>query len=233
MKIFPILLLIQAFLFFYQQNAESKNIKFNIDGKLHTILYVKKKVSFSDLDLLSVMYHSNHVKHCGNSIIQYLLKLSSNDIFHMNFVVRHIEITYKNVLKYNNKYKIIGAITDYGNTSMKISLYGVGSSSDEMNKNSSFTNLLLNNSESDANEEQNIHKILDNYDEDDDSSSINLSNQEISKLKEKNCVVYFSVNYVLVKVDKNGLKRPIKSKFKEENLPMEVEQVEDLAKALC
>lgn len=232
MKIFPILLLIQAFLFFYQQNAESKNIKFNIDGKLYTILYVKKRVSFSDLDLLSVMYHSNHVKHCGNSIVQYLLKLSSNDIFHMNFVVKHVEINYKNVLKYNDKYKIIGAITDYGNTSMKITLYGVGPSSNEINKNSGFTNLLPNNSESDANEEQNIYKILDSYDED-DSGSINLSNQEISKLKEKKCVVYFSVNYILVKVDRKGLKRPIKPKFKEENLPMEVEQVEDLAKALC
>ncbi|CRG96406.1 conserved Plasmodium protein, unknown function [Plasmodium gallinaceum] len=237
MKTILVLFLIQIFLCFYQKNVVSKNIKFNIDGNMYTILYDKKKVKFSDLDLLKIMFHSNHIKHCGNSVIRYILKLSTKNLFQMDFVVKHIDITYNKVLKFDDKYKIIGAITNYGNTSLRVSLFGVGNENKKISLNSFIKNKLSNNleleSQSDKNEENSINEVLDNYDEDNDDP-INLSSKEIDQLKEeKNCAVYFIVHYTLVKVDKKGMKKNIKDQFKNENSLIEIEQIENLASALC
>ncbi|ANQ08118.1 Uncharacterized protein PCOAH_00026930 [Plasmodium coatneyi] len=114
-------------LYLHRWAAEAINLKLLIDGKTYTMLYESKKVKFSDLDILNIMFHSNQVRHCGNSVICYLLKISSTDIENMNYVVRHIDISYNRPLKYENVYKIIGGVTSYGVTSMKITLFGVGS----------------------------------------------------------------------------------------------------------
>ncbi|SCO67452.1 conserved Plasmodium protein, unknown function [Plasmodium vivax] len=121
------LLLAVLCLYLHSWAAEAINLKLLMDGNTYTMLYESKKVKFSDLDILNIMFHSNQVKHCGNSVICYLLKISSTDIEKMNYVVRHIDISYNRPLKYENVYKIIGAVTSYGVTSMKITLFGVGS----------------------------------------------------------------------------------------------------------
>ncbi|GAB66628.1 hypothetical protein PCYB_094120 [Plasmodium cynomolgi strain B] len=121
------LLLAVLCLYLHNWAAHAMNLKLLMDGKTYTMLYESKKVKFSDLDILNIMFHSNQVKHCGNSVICYLLKISSTDIENMNYVVRHIDISYNRPLKYENVYKIIGGVTSYGVTSMKITLYGVGS----------------------------------------------------------------------------------------------------------
>lgn len=129
--VLPLFIKLLACIFFLPccENVEAKNVKVDLDGKVYTILYEPKKVKFSDLDPLKIMYHSNHVKHCGNALIRYLTKMTSRDLNKMDYVVRHVDISYDKPLKYDNSYKIIGGITSYGNTSLRITLFGTSSSS--------------------------------------------------------------------------------------------------------
>ncbi|GAB66629.1 hypothetical protein PCYB_094130, partial [Plasmodium cynomolgi strain B] len=130
--VIPLCIKLLACLFFLPccENVEAKNVKVDLDdGKVYTILYEPKKVKFSDLDPLKIMFHSSHVKHSGNSVIRYLIKMTSRDLNKMDYVVRHVEITYDKPLKYDDSYKIIGGITSYGNTSLRITLFGTNSSS--------------------------------------------------------------------------------------------------------
>ncbi|CAG9477109.1 unnamed protein product [Plasmodium vivax] len=141
--VLPLCIKLLACLFFLPccENVEAKNVKVELDGKVYTILYEPKKVKFSDLDPLKIMFHSNHVKHSGNSVIRYLVKLTSRDISKMDYVVRHVDISYDRPLKYEDSYKIIGGITSYGSTSLRITLFGTNSSS----KNGCSSNLGVKN----------------------------------------------------------------------------------------
>ncbi|KJP90245.1 hypothetical protein AK88_00093 [Plasmodium fragile] len=113
----------------YCENVEAKNVKVDLDGKVYTIMYEQKEVKFSDLDPVKIMFHSNHVKHSGNAIIRHLIKMTSTDVNKINYVVKHVDITYDKPLKYQDSYKIIGGITAYGNTSLTLTVVGTSSMS--------------------------------------------------------------------------------------------------------
>lgn len=222
------------------------------------MLYESKKVKFSDLDILNIMFHSNQVKHCGNSVICYLLKLTSTDIEKMNYVVRHIDISYNRPLKYENVYKIIGGVTSYGVTSMKITLFGVGSAmkaeeeregaggerssdgSDEEDKHTPMLkmNLLHDNEKKKThrNKQKTIDKFLSQLGDENENitEAINLQNPLLQEIaSKKNCINYFSAVYTLVKVDDKGEKSVIDEAFKNEHIPMDVDQLKEAVKVFC
>ncbi|ETW28856.1 hypothetical protein PFFCH_03716 [Plasmodium falciparum FCH/4] len=101
------------YIFFFKTVVKSLNLKIDLDDKRYTVLYDEKKVKFADLDLLKVMFHPNHVRHCSNSIINYMMKLSSGTSPYILFVVKNIDITFEKPLEYNDDYKIFGAITNF------------------------------------------------------------------------------------------------------------------------
>ncbi|SBT35627.1 conserved Plasmodium protein, unknown function [Plasmodium ovale wallikeri] len=214
--------------------VESRNIKVNVDGNVYTLLYEPKRVKFSDLDILKIMFHANHVKHCGDSVICYILKITSKDVFKMNYLVRHIDITFDKPLKYENAYKIIGAVTNYGSTSLTVTLFGVGAES-IVPDNETDVHLLRDNSKVDKNKrkEKNIERFLDQYEENDDTViSVNDKNlQEIAQ--KKKCINYFTVKYTLVQVDESGTKSTIDEQFKNEHKPMEIEKLKELINIFC
>lgn len=226
------------------------------------MLYESKKVKFSDLDILNIMFHSNQVKHCGNSVICYLLKISSTDIENMNYVVRHIDISYNRPLKYENVYKIIGGVTSYGVTSMKITLFGVGSTmkgeeevkgesgehsndrsgegSDEEDSMMEMLrmNLLHDNTKKrrQMRKEKSIDKLLNQLGDEHQNitEAINMKNPLLQEIaSKKNCINYFSVVYTLVKVDDKGEKSVIDDSFKNEHTPMSADQLNEVVKVFC
>ncbi|EUD67200.1 hypothetical protein C922_02350 [Plasmodium inui San Antonio 1] len=159
--VLPLCIKLLACLFFLPccENVEAKNLKVDLDGKVYTILYEPKKVKFSDLDPYKIMFHSNHVKHSGNSINRYLMKMTSGDSNKMDYLVRHVDISYDKPLKYEDSYKIIGGITSYGNTSLRITLFGTSSSSrNEGSTNFGVKNILPNGASAHLDEATNAEK---------------------------------------------------------------------------
>lgn len=245
MKIFSVLFLIQfiIYIYFFKTVVKSLNLKIDLDDKRYTVLYDEKKVKFADLDLLKVMFHPNHVRHCSNSIINYMMKLSSGTSPYILFVVKNIDITFEKPLEYNDDYKIFGAITNYGNTSIKLTVFGIGSEK----KNKSYSSaidffnvkkLLLdsytsnNNYEVDENN-KGIHNLLKNYNEE-KSEPIKLTQQNAKELAEgKTCKIFFKAQYTLVKISKVGSKASVTEDFKNEYPAIDEEKLKELINLFC
>ncbi|GAW81120.1 hypothetical protein PGO_093200 [Plasmodium gonderi] len=241
-----IMILCLLFLCLVNWVGESKNLKIMIDGNIYTLLYEPRKVKFSDLDILKIMFHSNQIKHCGNSVICYLLKMSALDAQQLNYVVRHIDITYNKPLKYENIYKIIGGVTNYGNTSMQITLYGVGT--DETTKTGSEAengdhengdnkmgiNLLhdMTSNEKNRKKQKKIDKLLNQMG--DENEIININDNLFQETEfQKKCINYFTVIYTLVKIDDKGHKSIIDEAFKQEHKTIDVEKLKHLVNIFC
>ncbi|KJP90244.1 hypothetical protein AK88_00092 [Plasmodium fragile] len=253
------LLLALLCLYLHSWAAEAINLKLLMDGKTYTMLYESKKVKFSDLDILNIMFHSNQVRHCGNSVICYLLKISATDIENMNYVVRHIDISYNRPLKYENVYKIIGGVTSYGSTSMKITLFGVGSTTKEQGEaepghiseassegsdeeDNMLTMLRMNSLHENTKRkkqlrrDKSIDKLLNELGDENQNitEAINIKNPLLQEMaSKKECINYFSVVYTLVKVDDKGEKSVIDDAFKNEHMPMDIDQLNEVVKVFC
>lgn len=101
------------------------NILVKLNLQDHYIFYNIREVEFSDVDTKNIMYHAHYVKYVGNSIYKYLILLNEKLNPKLLCFVKNINMTYMAPLKYQDKYKIIGAITNYGNTSLQITVAGV------------------------------------------------------------------------------------------------------------
>ncbi|SBT71451.1 conserved Plasmodium protein, unknown function [Plasmodium malariae] len=235
MKTLAILLLTQILLCIYKGIVKARNIKVKLHGNIYTILYETKKVEFSELDILKIMFHSNHIKHCGNSLICYILKLSSKKVTHMDFVVRHIDVTFDKTLTYDNPYKIIGAVTNYGYTSYRVTLFGVSADNDKNEEDKEMQYLLRDNTRTEKNKrkEKNIEYLLQEYEEN-SSDIIDLNDEKLQEIaQKKKCINYFSVHYILVKINEKGEKVPIDDNFKNENKAMDVQHLKDVINIFC
>ncbi|GAW81121.1 hypothetical protein, conserved [Plasmodium gonderi] len=243
-------------LFFPCHKVETKNMNVELDGKVYTVLYERKKVKFSDLDPLNIMFHSNHVKHSGNSLIRYLIKMTSKKLNKMIYVVKRVDITYDKPLTYDDEYKIIGGITSYGKTSLKVILFGTSSASKNGNTNMDVKNILRNgafayedklsskhNSEVIEKRKQNkkitkvekdIFSYLDKRKENNEDIIIKLSRDEIKDIaSQKKCQTYFTIHYTLVQINEDGAKLPIKEKYKNLFPPIENEKLKQLVSVFC
>ncbi|SBT00775.1 conserved Plasmodium protein, unknown function [Plasmodium malariae] len=215
----------------------SGSLKVNMDNKTYTLLYNNKRVNFNEIDPLRIMFHSNQVKHCGNSIIDFLNIISSYDLSKMSFVVKHIDITYDKPLVYDQMYKIIGAVTYYGNTSLKISLIGT---SIENKKNSTGIfgiKNLLGVTGSDIEElkknENKLEEIFKKYKES-NKGIIDINDKELHDMeKQKQCKNYFLAHYTIVHIDKYGFKKTIKDEYKKDYPVMALEKLKELATTFC
>lgn len=107
------------------------NVVLKLDSREHTIFYDVYQVEFSDVDMLKMMYHSNFITYCGNSVVKYLYRLPQTTL-RKAYIVKHIDVTFISPLRFLDSFKLVGSITKYGNTSMQIIIKGVS------NQNSKF-----------------------------------------------------------------------------------------------
>lgn len=101
------------------------NVLVKVKSQNHHIFYNVREVEFSDVDVYNIMYHANYVKHTGNALIKYMFLLNKNINNKPLYVVKNINVTHMKPLKFQDKYKIIGTITNYGHTSLQITIAGV------------------------------------------------------------------------------------------------------------
>lgn len=100
------------------------NVVLKLDSREHTIFYDVYQVEFSDVDMLKIMYHANFVAYCGNSVVKYLHRLPQTTL-QKAYIVKNIDFTFFSPLRFLDSFKLVGAITKYGDTSMQITIKGV------------------------------------------------------------------------------------------------------------